>query len=162
MIVFDLKCTLGHQFEAWFRSSEDYEEQLALEEIECPHCGDTNLGKALMAPNIGAKGNQEASRPAVPSHSTFDDVGSLGLTTLPDGLRAELKKTLDKVRKHVEDNCEYVGDRFPEEARKIHYGETEDRGIYGEATIEESVDLMDEGIDVFALPPGRKAGPTDA
>lgn len=171
MIVFDLKCTGGHQFEAWFRSSDDYEDQIAHGEVECPYCGDIDVSKAVMAPNVGSKGNRgerdEARRGAAGRERDHDgpregEPRTMGLADLPAPLRAELNATLEKVRKHVVDNCEYVGGRFPEEARKIHYGEAEERGIYGEATIEESLELDEEGIAIMPLPGLRKPGPTDA
>lgn len=174
MIVFDLKCNLGHEFEAWFRSSDHYEQQLAYDEIECPHCGGIDISKAIMAPNVGAKGNRSKQpHPAIRRQESGEDsflpgeigdenAGTFGVTSLPKELQSQLDEVLTNVRRHVEENCEYVGDRFPEEARKIHYGETEERGIYGEATLEESDELSDEGIDVFPLPLTRKAGRSDA
>lgn len=171
MIVFDLKCSLGHEFEAWFRSSDHYEEQLAYDEIECPYCGGVEVSKAVMAPNVGAKGNSTRQpHPTIKVREGGEDAmlpgenvgGTFGVTSLPKELQSQLDEVLTNVRRHVEDNCEYVGDRFPEEARKIHYGETEERGIYGEATLEESDELSDEGIDVFPLPMSRKAGRSDA
>lgn len=170
MIVFDLKCSLDHEFEAWFRSSDHYQEQLSYDEIECPYCGSVDITKALMAPNLGTKGNASQKRhPAIRERRDEDAAdgdkvlgGTFGVTSLPEELQAELDKVLKNVRRHVEDNCEYVGDRFPEEARKIYYGESKERGIYGEATLEESGELSEEGIDVFPLPLARKLGRSDA
>lgn len=182
MIVFDLNCTSGHRFEVWFRSSNDFDEQVARHEVECPICGDFQVKKAPMAPNVGLKGNQK-SKPALPVDGDtinkdikeiladeqagdiageFVDQYSVGLSSLPEELQNELEKVLVKVQQHVEKNCEYVGDDFAEEARKIHYGESEGRGIYGEATEGESEELLEEGIDVMPLPLVRKPGPTDA
>lgn len=172
MIVFDLKCGLGHEFEAWFRSSDHYEEQLAYDEVECPHCGSADVSKAVMAPNVGAKGNSSTARKPHPAIQTGrgEDAAAqggnsgetFGVTSLPSELQTQLDDVLKNVRRHVEENCEYVGDRFPEEARKIYYGEAKERGIYGEATLEESGELSEEGIDVFPLPISRKAGRSDA
>lgn len=166
MIVFDLNCSGGHRFEAWFRSSADYEEQIAHDEVACPYCGEYRVSKAVTAANVPAKGNQRraTATPSGMSDSDHSDQSGrmIGMADLPAPLREELTRTLDKVRNHVEKNCDYVGDDFPEEARKIHYGESEARGIYGEATIEESIDLSEEGIDIMPLPGMKKRRPTDA
>jgi len=156
MIVFDLKCHIGHIFEAWFKSSRAYEAQLGEGTIECPVCGSNAVEKAVMAPNVGKKSNQSksAGKPA-PDHER------LGYATLPEGLQAELEGVLEKVRAHVEEHCEYVGDRFTREARSMHYGEKPARGIYGEASYEDSVELLEERIEVFPLP-GIKKPRTDA
>ena len=114
-----------------------------------------------MAPNVGTKSNrkQPATRraPEGGEAEVGEFIEPVGLTSLPPKLQNELEYVLNRVRDHVEKTCEYVGADFPEEARKIHYGETPDRGIYGEATIEESEELLDEGIDVIALPMTRKS-----
>lgn len=175
MIVFDLNCTSGHQFEVWFRTSKDFEAQMERHDVECPICGDVRLKKAPMAPNVGVKSNKktEASRARTAQQihakhgvdsdgGSFVDQYSVGLSTLPRALQTELEKVLVKVQQHVEDNCEYVGENFAEEARRIHYGESEHRGIYGEATEEESEELIEEGIDLMPLPLLRKPGPSDA
>lgn len=180
MIVFDLKCDHGHVFEVWFRSSADYETQIKHKEVECPICGSIQVMKAVMAPNVGTKGNQKseslsssvsAKSPQsislsdfAPSFDGMDEQASAvsGMPELPAELQEEMERVMTKVQKHVEENCEYVGDNFAEEARKIHYGETEERGIYGETSLEESEALMDEGIDVMPLPSFRKPGRTDA
>jgi hypothetical protein len=184
MIVFDLKCPHGHRFEVWFRSSRDYEEQLAHNEVECPVCGGTDVSKAVMAPNLGAKGNQarenqdrankdhahtaDPARDASPSpqesaiESDYIDQLAVGMSSLPSDLQSELENVLAKVQKHVDENCDYVGGDFPEEARKIHYGEADARSIYGEASEEDASDLLEEGIDFMPLPLVRKPGPTDA
>lgn len=157
MILFDLKCHLGHVFEAWFNSSAAYENQLKRGTIECPACGSNDVEKAVMAPNVGKKSNQSAKARTA---SAFEPE-SLGYATLPPELQGELETVLEKVRAHVEENCDYVGESFTEEARRMHYGEKPERGIYGEASFEESVELMEEGIDVFPLP-GIKKPRTDA
>ncbi len=132
MIVFDLKCRQEHVFEAWFKDSRAFDEQVGTEEIACPVCGDTDIEKALMAPrlNKGADGAAEMAREQVGRYAA----------------------ALREMRSQVEDNCDYVGDKFAEEARKIHYGETEARGIYGEATNTEATDLHDEGVEFRKIP----------
>lgn len=133
MIVYDLKCVCGHGFEAWFRDSAGFESQCEGGEIDCPLCGSVEISKALMAPNISLRnaGRKE------------DDKA---------GVAEAVATTLTKLRHHVEGNCDYVGDKFAEEARKIHYGETKPRGIFGEATKRESDELRDEGVDFTQIP----------
>ncbi|UTW59490.1 DUF1178 family protein [Kordiimonas sp. SCSIO 12603] len=154
MIVFDLKCGEGHTFEAWFKSSSAYQEQREMGLVTCPFCDSAEITKAPMAPNIAAKGNQkaEATKAQEPqNHMAAGDSGELSKMV------AEAEKFLTGVRQHVEKNFEDVGNNFAEEARKIHYGEAEERGIYGESTKEETVELMDEGINVLPIPMPKKA-----
>ncbi|EWY42767.1 hypothetical protein N825_02630 [Skermanella stibiiresistens SB22] len=132
MILFDLKCRTGHVFEAWFRNGDAYEAQASAREIACPICGDVEIVKAPMAPRI-AKSRSDAGDPAA-KH------------------KAEMLRELKDLRRKVEENCDYVGDRFAEEARRIHYGEVEKRGIYGEATEAESSELKEEGITFDRIP----------
>jgi hypothetical protein len=129
MILFALRCAHGHEFEGWFRDSSGFEAQQNAAEIACPHCGDTSVEKAVMAPRLGR--SREAA-PAVPL--------------------AEMRKVLTHLRRQIETHCDYVGGRFAEEARRIHYGETDPHGIYGEASNEESRDLADEGISFGQIP----------
>jgi len=128
MILFDLRCSAGHDFEAWFRDGAAYEEQARAGEIGCPVCGDRKVAKALMAPAV-------ASRPR-----------------LDPAQVAEAMTTLRKVQAHIEQNYDHVGARFPEEARRIHHGEAKKRSIYGEATSDQAKELRDEGIEVAAIP----------
>ncbi len=136
MITYQLKCSSGHEFEAWFRNSAGYDEQRATGDISCPMCGDMEVMKALMAPSVGKKGNA--------SVSTHEQRAS--------EVAREVLDAVETIRKHVEDNCDYVGKEFADEARRIHYGETEERGIYGEATPEDNQALDEEGIEVFRIP----------
>lgn len=127
VILYDLKCANDHTFEAWFRDGESYDDQVAAGEITCPLCGDGEVCKAPMAPRVQSK--------------------SVEGETL-----ARAAKALRGLHDHVEKNFDNVGDRFPEEARKIHYGEVEKRNIYGRASIEEARCLNDEGIEFGTLP----------
>ena len=129
MIRFSLRCAAGHEFEAWFRNGEGYDVQQAAGEIACPDCGDAHVEKALMAPSIGR--SREAGPPMSP---------------------AQLRAALIQLRKQVESNCDYVGEQFAEEARKIHYGEVDPHAIYGEATESESNELSEEGIEFGRIP----------
>ena len=134
MIRYRLSCDQGHEFEAWFRNSAVYDEQRAADQVECPECGSADISKTLMTPGIPSK------RGTAPSESESVDAA---------GVVADMAR---KLRAHVEANADYVGDRFAEEARKIHYEEVKPRGIYGEATKEESKELADEGIEVGVIP----------
>jgi len=131
MIHYQLRCSGGHGFEGWFRDSTTFERQAAGGEISCPVCNDARIDRAPMAPRV-AKAQESAQLPA-PSP-------------------AVMRELLRKMRQTVEANCEHVGDRFAEEARKIHYGEAEARGIYGGATPEEVSGLSEEGIEVQQIP----------
>ncbi len=136
MIHFDLICDKEHGFEGWFANSAAFDEQLAVGALSCPECGSAKIAKAIMAPNIAAKGNNRGGRLSAKS--------VLG--------HAEMRKFLRQVRAHVEQNADHVGEKFPEEARKIHYGEREAANIYGDATPQEVRELREEGIEVAALP----------
>ncbi len=133
MIKYELKCRgCDHQFEGWFADSAAYDDQAEAGVIICPMCASADVGKAIMAPNV----------------ATRRDSGQPGKAQIA----AEVRRMFMEIRRKVEDNCDYVGAEFADEARKIHYGEADDRGIYGEATPGEAEELKDEGIDVVAIP----------
>lgn len=134
MILYDVTCERDHVFEAWFRNAEAFETQSADGRVSCPVCGDRRVRKAPMAPAIGGR----AARGAEESRTA-----------------AAVAKRLRAVREHVESHFEHVGPRFAEEARKIHNGEAEARGIYGSATEAEARGLHDDGVP-FAPLPGRR------
>jgi hypothetical protein len=125
MILYDLLCKQDHAFEGWFRDSKSYDGQRRAGRVVCPLCGDKKIRKAPMAPRLAKN------------------------RTSSDG---EALAALRQIRRQVETNCDYVGERFAEEARKIHYGETEKRGIYGEASETDSKELADEGIEFGRVP----------
>ncbi|HEY4546696.1 MAG TPA: DUF1178 family protein [Pedomonas sp.] len=158
MIVYDLKCSRSHVFEAWFGSSSDYDQQKKKGLLECPYCGDGAVEKALMAPNVAVKSNQKPDMPAGrsrPDQPADRPVGAASEHS-PEQIKEVLAK-LAEVQRQVEDSCEYVGENFAEEARKIHFGEIEERPIYGEVNLEEVKELKEEGIDVLPLPfPSRR------
>ena len=129
MILFTLRCAAGPEFEAWFRDGDGFEAQHKAGEITCPECGDAQVEKALMAPHIGR--SRDKSPPMSP---------------------AQMKAMLIALRQQVEKNCDYVGERFAEEARRIHYGEADPHGIYGEASLDESQELAEEGIEFGRIP----------
>lgn len=123
MIRYDLTCRNDHAFEGWFQDSAAYDEQRKLRKVTCPVCGSAKIDKQIMAPSVGKKKEMQQAQAA-----------------------------LAKLQQYVEDNCEYVGTQFPEEARRIHYGESDPRGIYGEATDQEASELAEEGVRVARLP----------
>lgn len=143
MIVFDLKCLdEGHVFEAWFGSSEDYEGQRARGLVECPLCGSERIEKAVMAPRLGAKGNQAGDSRVLAPQSVSSE---------PEAVKAMLAGLASMQKKLLEKSA-YVGDRFAEEARAIRLGEADGRPIHGRATRAEAQSLADEGIQVAPLP----------
>jgi hypothetical protein len=130
MIRYDLRCDNGDEFEAWFGSIADYDKQAEAGLVECPHCGSKHVTKAPMAPSVQTARSKEAKKE-----------------------RAVAMAMAAKVREHIKDNFDYVGDKFADEARKMHTGETEERAIWGEATPEQAQELADEGIPAAPLPP---------
>ncbi|MAU38403.1 MAG: DUF1178 family protein, partial [Rhizobiales bacterium TMED94] len=131
MIKYNLKCENSHNFDAWFSDSSNFEEQNKNNLIFCPKCNSTKIEKNIMAPNIGSK--KQSYTNALKTEKNYE-------------------KIIKNVRKHVEKNFDYVGDKFADEARAIHYGEKEEREIYGETSVEEAVDLIEEGVNVSPIP----------
>jgi hypothetical protein len=133
MIRYALACDHGHEFEGWFGASTDFDDQRAKGQLECPVCGSKAVAKQIMAPAVaGTKRNT----PDVPPQA-----------------RQMMMEALGQVRRHVEENFDYVGDSFASEARAIHEGRSEDRGIYGEATPAEVKKLAEDGVPVAPMPP---------
>ena len=130
MIRYDLRCDKGDEFEAWFGSIADYDTQAEKGLVQCPHCGSTHVEKAPMAPAIRTSRSKAAQKE-----------------------RAIAMAMAAKVREHIKENFDYVGDKFADEARKIHSGESEERAIYGETTPEEARALVEEGVPASPLPP---------
>lgn len=140
MILFDLRCGHGHRFEGWFRNNAAYEEQVAAQALTCPVCGDAAVEKAPMAPRIAKAGRQEETLPAP---AGGEDEASQ---------QARILAMLRDLRRQVEANADYVGDRFAEEARKIHYGESDSRAIYGETSEAQAEQLREEGVEIARIP----------
>lgn len=145
MITYNLACAKGHEFEGWFKDSAAYDSQESGGDLSCPVCGDAQVKKAIMAPAVKnsatkAKGKVEILPPQ-----------KGGQPMAPDAQK--LRQFMAGYRKFIQENADYVGPRFPEEARKIHYGETEERHIYGESTVKEARELIEEGIEIAAVPP---------
>jgi hypothetical protein len=163
MKVFDLQCTAHHQFEGWFASEADYHDQLGRGLIECPICGDKTVQKLPSAPrlNLGAAEPRQATGPATAQAAGLTSAPTAVQTqaaAMPDA-RALQAAYLQFARRMVE-QTEDVGERFAEEARRIHYGESEERGIRGQASRQQTQELLDEGIPVLPLPlPDGLKGP---
>ncbi len=153
MIRFDLRCAGEHGFEAWFRDNASFEALAAARELECPVCGSHEVEKAIMAPRIASG----ARPPAGPDEKTAGagKTSPVAKGGSPEEAKA-LRAALEELRDQVEASCDYVGSGFPEEARKIHYGEAEARGIYGEASEEEAKTLADEGVEFARVPLPRR------
>ncbi|MGM9489411.1 DUF1178 family protein [Ideonella sp. YS5] len=151
MKVLDLRCTHGHGFEGWFASEDDFLQQLERGLIECPLCSDKAVSRLPSAPRL----NLGARPPAEPVQAPS------GPPAAPSGQAVTLQHLWVEAVRHVMARTEDVGERFPEEARRIHYGEAESRGIRGQATPEQRAALADEGIEVMALPvPETLKGPS--
>ena len=130
MIIFNLDCLVcKYSFEGWFESSKNFTKQKKNNLINCPSCNSSKVKKALMAPNVAKKSNTKDKK-----------------------TKKTIASNISKLKKMVEKNFDYVGDSFSEEAKKIKYGESKDRSIYGEASLEQTKDLLNEGIDILPLP----------
>lgn len=151
MMVYDLVCENEHEFESWFKNSVAYDTLRKGRKVSCPICGSTKIRKAPMAPRIGKSRLKDLAPAPVPDEAKVkvpDVTGS-------DDMTAAMTKAVEAIKElqtTIEKNFDNVGVKFPEEARKMHYGETEVRGIYGEATIEEAQELIEEGVDIAAVP----------
>jgi hypothetical protein len=135
LIRYELSCDNGHTFEGWFGSADDFDRQQKMALVSCPTCGSAHIAKRLMAPSLSTARKKERRQEMV--------------------VQAGQKEMMNKLREIVatiRENSEDVGERFPEEARKIHYGETEQRGLIGRASAEEVRELLDEGVEVAPLP----------
>ena len=133
MIAYSLRCHKGHEFEGWFRDSLAFDDQSTSGHLSCPSCKSIRIEKAVMAPAVSGTKKTSAKTKAAEER--------------------QVRQFATGLRKYVQQNADYVGPKFAEEARKIHYGETPDRHIYGEATARDAQDLVEEGIDVAPLPP---------
>jgi hypothetical protein len=153
MIRYTLRCERDHTFESWFQSSSAYESQEKRKLVSCPGCGSTKVERAIMSPQIVSKKGRDTSapEPAPPAPATTE-VTAPTSTPLLMAQERELRAKLKELRDHIVKNADNVGERFPNEARKMHYGDIEHRLIYGEASPEEARSLIDEGVEVSPLP----------
>ena len=149
MIRYALVCAKGHSFESWFQSSAAYDKQAKQKLVTCPLCGTAKVEKEIMSPRISSA-RRRAETPA-PAGNTPGDQASQPVAMVSPQER-ELRKKLKELREHLTQNSDYVGQKFPEVARKMHYGEIDHRSIYGEASPDEAKKLHDEGVEFHPLP----------
>ena len=135
MIRYELSCDNGHTFEGWFGSADDFDRQQKMALVSCPTCGSAHVAKRLMAPSVSTARKKQQRQ-------------DLAVQTGQREMMTKLREIVSTIRANSED----VDERFPEEARKIHYGETEQRGLIGRATADEVRDLLEEGVEVAPLP----------
>ena len=154
MIHYQLRCDQSHEFDGWFNDSAGFEKQAKRGLIECPTCGGVKVERALMAPAVSTREKAAAPPPksSVPTQQILPPAPSGAPSAGGPPMPAQLVALLQRMRTEVEKNCDYVGPSFAEEARKIHYGEVDPHGIYGETTPAEAEALADEGIEVQSLP----------
>jgi hypothetical protein len=148
MIRYSLHCEQGHSFESWFQSSSAYDSQVKRKLVACPVCGSAKVEKAIMAPRIVSKKGRDKAAPAeAPTEAPASESTSLMMAQ-----ERELRAKIKELRDHIVKNADNVGEKFPNEARAMHYGDKEHRPIYGEASHEEARALVDEGVEVSPLP----------
>jgi hypothetical protein len=145
MIRYALACAKGHSFDSWFQSSAAFDRQAKRALITCPVCGSTKVEKAIMSPNVARARKRRAAR----TPEAAPDAAPVAMISPQE---RELRQKLRELREHVTKSADYVGRKFPEEARKMHYGEAEHRSIYGEASPQQAKDLHEEGIEFYPLP----------
>ena len=149
MIRYNLRCERDHAFESWFQSSSAYESQEKRKLVNCPVCGSAKVERAIMAPQIVSKKGRDVP---VQAPAAAPEATAPASTPLMMAQERELRTKLRELRDHIVKNADNVGERFPNEARKMHYGDIEHRPIYGEASPDEARSLIDEGIEVTPLP----------
>jgi hypothetical protein len=155
MIHYALVCDQGHDFESWFQNSAAYDKQANRGLVSCPLCGSAKVEKAIMAPRLSssrkhhAPAETEAPAPAAATPSPTPEKAPVAMISPQEH---EFRAKLKELREHLTKNADNVGQKFPEEARKMHYGETEYRSIYGEASPKDAKDLAEEGIEFHPLP----------
>ena len=157
MIHYDLTCDAGHAFASWFASSAAYGRQVKRGLIACPVCGSTAVEKAIMAPALSRRDRRakaiDASEKEAPAEKPGPERSPQATpVAMLSGQERELRAKLKELREHLVKNADYVGQKFPDEARRMHYGEIEHRSIYGEASPQEAEELHEEGIEVQPLP----------
>ena len=149
MIRYALACAKGHSFESWFQNSAAYDKQARQKLVTCPVCGTAKVKKEIMSPRLASARKRDAA-PAPEAASA--PAGEKTPVAMVSPQERELRKKLKELREHLTQNADYVGPKFPEEARKMHYGEIDHRSIYGEASPDEARKLHDEGVEFHPLP----------
>lgn len=156
MIHYALACERGHEFESWFPSSDAYEDQAARGFVTCPICDTSKVSKRIMAPSVARRDKGAITAPVAPAADPAPESAPVPAVPQPMALLSEreqqMRAMLRAIREHVTRTADHVGPGFSEEARKMHYGEIEHRSIYGEATLQEAQELLEEGIEVQPLP----------
>ena len=152
MIRYSLRCERGHVFESWFQNSAAYESQEKRKLVSCPSCGSVKVERAIMAPQIVSKKGREAAEPEPAPAAVPTEAAVTESTPLLMAQERELRAKIKELRDHIVKNADNVGERFPNEARKMHYGDIEHRPIYGEASPDEARALIEEGVEVSPLP----------
>ncbi len=160
MILYDLRCRKNHVFEAWFRDSAAYNDQAEAGEVACPTCGSKKVAKAPMAPRLARGGLSRGGGETGEAQHAEAQINETGTTETAEtepakaetAKAAEAMRALRGLRRKVEDNFDYVGPQFAEEARKIHYGEADAHDIYGETSDQEAKELRDEGVAFTRIP----------
>ena len=153
MIRYALTCQQGHEFESWFQDSAAYDKQAKRGLVSCPHCGSAKVEKAIMAPRLSATAKRRSK--AVEAPETAPEAAPASVpapVAMISPQEQEIRAKLKEFRDHLTKNADNVGAKFPEEARKMHYGEIEHRSIYGVASPEEAKELSEEGIEFHPLP----------
>jgi hypothetical protein len=156
MIRYALACEKGHAFESWFQSSAAYDKQVKRGLVTCPVCHSAKVEKTIMAPRVSGAKKRSAAPAPEPSTPAQEPPAPApeapGPVAMVSPQERELRKKLRELREHLVKNADYVGQKFPEEARKMHYGEIEHRSIYGEASPDQAKELHEEGIEFHPLP----------
>lgn len=152
MIRYALICDKKHEFEIWFKNSAEYDQQRKRALVSCPACGSAKVEKAIMAPRLGRSSKSIAAPPPPIEATPPAAPDAKAPVAMMSPQERELRGKLKELREHLTKNADYVGGKFPEEARKMHYGDIEHRSIYGEASPQEANDLHEEGIEFHPLP----------
>jgi hypothetical protein len=150
MIHYQLRCSQGHEFDGWFSDSAAFDKQAKRGLVECPVCADVKISRAMMAPAVATRDTPPA--PVEKPRAAVETQATPPAPVAGGRMPAHLRAMLQHMRAEIEKHCDYVGPAFAEEARKMHHGESERRGIYGETTPTEAEALAEEGIDVSRIP----------
>ena len=156
MIKYQLQCDNDHQFEGWFQSGDAFDTQKKRGFVECPVCQSNKVDRAIMAPSVARTDKEIVASLPVAQEPNWVSAGSEEILMSPEMI--ELRERMAELRDEMIKNADDVGTDFAEEARRIHYGETEKRQIYGHTSLDEVQELIEEGISVLPLPPGRDVG----
>lgn len=152
MIHYQLRCSQDHEFDGWFKDSGTFDKQAKRGLVECPSCGDSKVTRALMAPAVSKRDSTPSASAPEASPPAKVDPPPVPAPIAEGRVPAEVVALLQRMRAEVEKNCDYVGTDFADEARRMHRGESDKRGIYGETTRDEAESLADEGIEVASIP----------